>query len=262
MGTGQLKGQLLQKGGQIGFGADKAGAGAGVTAHRMQREGEHQQLLEYQTIAGKLGALPVGGKMDVLQSKVQVAQLILLTEKGGQRVGDFPVRHLQRLRDIGRNHLGGKSLCQRVDRNQPACLLNRVDGGCGHLCPSGCAGPAVEQILLVIMEGIDGVFGIKKGDDHAAGIVCHPHAGDGHAAADILRCTFGHDAGFDPTGFPGRQSGNLTGRGQVDIGAREIVEQIPNGKDVQLLVERGSFGTHAGQKLYVGIQRRFHAAPH
>ena len=45
-------------------------------------------------------------------------------------------------------------------------------------------------------------------------------------------------------------------------GAREIVEQIPNGKDVQLLVERGSLGTHAGQKLYVGIQRRFHAAPH
>ena len=151
---------------------------------------------------------------------------------------------------------------KRQDRNQPACLLNRVDGGCCHLCPSGCAGPAVEQILLVVMEGIDGIFGIKKGDDHAAGVVCHPHAGDGHAAADILRCTFGHDAGFDPTDFPGRQSGNLTGRGQVDIGAREIVEQIPNGKDVQLLVERGSLGTHAGQKLYVGIQRRFHAAPH
>ena len=114
-------------------------------------------FLEYQTIAGELGALPVGGKMDVLQSKVQVAQLILLTEKErAWRVGDFsgppsatPARYWQKSswRKVPVSAGRPESARLPVEPGRWRALSSlpfRVRRSCRR-----------DGVLLIIMEGIE-----------------------------------------------------------------------------------------------------------
>lgn len=126
---GEGEGQLVKKGLQIGFAADIGGLGVGVVPHRAQRQRQPQKLLEDQPPAGNLGALPVGGQVDVAQGKLQVAEVILLPDKVGDGVVQLLAQQLQRLCDVGADHLGGKPLGQRVDRNQGVGQVGGIDGG-------------------------------------------------------------------------------------------------------------------------------------
>ena len=255
LGAGERKRNLLQKRSDVGVFAQKGGLGIAVGAHRMQRKRQHQQLLKDKPAAGDFGALAVGGQMDIFERKVQVAQLVLPAQKSRQRVRQIFVEQTQRLLDILGDHLGGKSLCQRIDRQKRGGQVGGIDGRRVHLLFGGRSTHlAIEQIFLVVLECIDGVLCVKEGNHHRAAVVGDLDLGDGQSLADILRRGLCHYPCAHCADLPRRRIGDKGRLGEVDIGAREVIEQVADGMDVDFLIEGGALGADTSEILDIGVQ--------
>ena len=97
LSTGELEGQLCKEGGKVNVFAQIGGLRKGVIPDGVQRKGKHQKLFKNQTPTGNLNAFPIGGKVNVFERKVQVTQLIFLTDGCRKRIGEIFVQQMERL---------------------------------------------------------------------------------------------------------------------------------------------------------------------
>ena len=256
LGIGQRKGEGMKKVVDLHRMHGNRCGGISGGAHRRKRQRKGEQLLKDQPPPGDEHIMAAGREVDVLDGVLQVAELILRLDVGGNGL-------LQCLQQAGERqaHLVGQkagvdSGCLGIDRDQLPGLGQGEDQRRVHLPAQQRAGHlAVKDIFLLDPQFIHGEFGVEEGQQQFCAIGVHsPDLKDRKPLADVLFPGFGENHGPDGTGLIGVGMQDGYRFGQVDVIPGIVVDQVAHGVDSQLVQQTCPLFTNSFQELDLCIK--------
>ena len=188
---------------------------------------------------------PVFGAVYALERFLGAHETMALADVGGQHIGkvaDLVEHDLDRLRDLPRSEFGGG----RVDRNhrpgETGSLLVAAEDlelRMGQLQVAAIGVDlAREESLDALVHGLGQPALVEEGQQQTSGAVGDDHLG-AHAAAVlepvVLRA---QDPGDDRDVLTLTQCRQIRERAAVEVAARVVVEQVADGLQLELLLQR------------------------
>ena len=182
--------------------------------------------------------------MDAAERQLQLAEAFGAAQVFRQRVVQVFCQRQDSL-DIAAQPLLGEPCRKGINRNQPPGFGGEYLGGIHFPAQQGAAQPAVKKVFFAHLQGLSGVFGVKKGDGNIGGIVGGNELINAQPLTDALFPRAGDHQQPQCRGLARRGRKGGEGLAGVDVGTGQVVKQVADGGNAQLMVEGSPFFPHA-----------------
>ena len=211
-----------------------------AAAQAPHRALQYEQFLEDQPPPGQLQRAEIHGEMDILIGVARLRQGVFRPHGLRQGVRDIVAGFFQRGADIVHQHLvadpGGEGI---AGKNAPGLLplpFLRLKVRIGHRALfQRAAELAVEDVALPGADLVADIDLIEKRDIDAAAVVHGAEFHEEHPAAHVRQPRLRGHQSADADRFLQRRGHDGRKAGAVLVGARKMLQQVPDLQDAQLV---------------------------